>query len=462
MQAISVGLLPLYLKLYDDTSPGYRPGVERFRDLIAAELGKRRLNVVIAPVCRIESEFKAAVESFESQKVSAIVTLHLAYSPSQESIPAITASNLPVIVLDTTPAYDFSPRQSQDEIMYNHGIHGVQDFCNLLLRHGKRFHIEAGHWQQSDVLDRVAKVAQAAALTQAMRTARVGRIGKGFKGMGDFDVPEAVMARVLGITTVPLSPEGFGALAARITDDEIALGLALDRSAYRLDGVTPNAHALAVRVGLAVRHWIAQENLTGFTVNFMEATRAAGVPAMPFLEAGKAMGRGLGYAGEGDVLTAALVGALGSVFPQVTFTEMFCPDWANDTIFLSHMGEMNVNLIDGTPVLVQKSYAFIDSADPVMAVGRFKAGAAVWVNLAPGPCDTFTLILSPVKMLSDDGQDIMADTIHGWMKPGLPVSDFLAAYSRAGGTHHAALVYGDALAVLRAFGDFMGWRIVVL
>ena len=470
IKAISVGLLPLYLKLYDDTSPEHRPGVERFRDTIAAELQKRGLNVVVAPVCRIASEFQAAVQAFEAQHVTAIVTLHLAYSPSQESVPSVAATHLPVIVLDTTPALDFSPRQSPDEIMHNHGIHGVQDFCNLLIRQGKGFQIEAGHWEQSDVLDRVVKCAQAAALAQAMRAARVGRIGNGFKGMGDFDVPEAVLSATIGITTVPITPESFGELAARISDVDIAAEVAFDRAAYTFDGVTPEAHALTARVGLAVRRWIENEHLTGFTVNFMEATRGAGVPAMPFLEASKAMGRGIGYAGEGDVLTAGLVGALGSVYPQVTFTEMFCPDWANDTIFLSHMGEMNINLIEGTPRLRQKVYAFIDSSDPVMAVGRFKAGGAVWVNLAPGPADTFTLILAPVDVLEVTGADAMADSIHGWIKPRRPISDFLAAYSRLGGTHHAAMVYSHGchgredreLAALCAFGDMMGWKTAIL
>jgi len=34
------------------------------------------------------------------------------------------------------------------------------------------------------------------------------------------------------------------------------------------------------------------------------------------------MSRGIGYAGEGDVLTAALTGALLSVYPDTSFTEV--------------------------------------------------------------------------------------------------------------------------------------------
>lgn len=54
----------------------------------------------------------------------------------------------------------------------------------------------------------------------------------------------------------------------------------------------------------------SQQHLTGFTINFEEAGCHKGLPCMPFSEACKAMARGIGYAGEGDVLTAAFVSAL--------------------------------------------------------------------------------------------------------------------------------------------------------
>src|SRR5450759_3038952 len=117
MKPVKVGLLPLYLKLYDDTTPEYRPDVERFRDVIAAQLSQRDLQVITAPVCRMATEFAAAVRSFELAQVDAIITLHLAYSPSEESAPILAATPLPVIVLDTTPTFDFSPTQNPSEVM---------------------------------------------------------------------------------------------------------------------------------------------------------------------------------------------------------------------------------------------------------------------------------------------------------------------------------------------------------
>lgn len=84
------------------------------------------------------------------------------------------------------------------------------------------------------------------------------------------------------------------------------------------------------------------------------------------------------------------------------------------------------------------------------------------MNLAPGPLDTYTLIVAPVRVLDVPGHDAMGDTIHGWMKPGRPIADLLTAYSKLGGTHHAALVYGDITEQLAAFGELLGWKTAVV
>ena len=109
--------------------------------------------------------------------------------------------------------------------------------------------------------------------------------------------------------------------------------------------------------------WMEKEKLAAFTVNFLEIEKDCGLPVMPFLEAGKAMSRGIGYAGEGDILTASLVGALASVYPGTSFTEMFCPDWRDNTVFLSHMGEINVDIAAEKPVLGEKVVAAIKWVD---------------------------------------------------------------------------------------------------
>jgi L-arabinose isomerase len=183
---------------------------------------------------------------------------------------------------------------------------------------------------------------------------------------------------------------------------------------------------------------------------------------MPFLEISQAMSRGTGYAGEGDVITAALVGALASAFSEVTFTEMFCPDWKNNRILLSHMGEANPKLFADAPLLVKSDFPYTDAGSTVIAAGCFKSGEAVMVNLSEQPGGHFKLILSNGHMVEPPGTDNMKGSIRGWFEPDMPLTDYLAAFSRNGGTHHSVLVYGDYSKQITQFGEWMDWEVVVL
>jgi L-arabinose isomerase len=107
---------------------------------------------------------------------------------------------------------------------------------------------------------------------------------------------------------------------------------------------------------------------------------------------------------------------------------------------------------------------FLGSKSPAILTCSVQPGPATFVNLAPGPDDSFSLIVAPVEVL-DEGptlDEAMQNTIRTWVGPALPVAEFLEAYSLAGGTHHSAIVLGehtDALAALAAMIDIPTVRI---
>jgi len=460
MKSVKIGFLPLYLKLYDDTCGFMRERIDSFCTTIIKKLESLGLEVVPAPICRVKSEFDNAMRLFDD--VCALVTLHLAYSPSLECIEALESFQKPIVVMDTTPTYEFSSMTGDEEILYNHGIHGVQDMCSMLKRRGKAFYIEAGHWENSDVLDRVHALCLSAAAADKMKRSRVGIIGEPFEGMGDFFVTPEGLKSTVGADVVMFDMKQVGERSAAITKDDIQKEM--DEDLILFDSLVYNAqaHERTARAGLIVRRWIEENALCAYTLNFANIDRNTGFECVPFVEASKAMYRGIGFAGEGDVLTATLCGALLSVYPETSFTEMFCPDWKNDTIFLSHMGEMNPRCAKGKMKLSKMDYQYTDAASPVVAYGCFKPGKAVLVNLAPIEDNRYTLILSPVSMLDFEGEDRMADSVHGWFKPRVPVDRFLESFSKAGGTHHLVLVYTENIKALEAFGHMMNFHVEVI
>ena len=462
---LKAALLPFYLELYDKYFSGIRPRLENFLDRVAGRLESADMTIIKLPVCRTRSEFEEAVKKAESEKAVAIITLHLAYSPSLEAVDPLVRTPLPVIIMDTTPAYAFGPDQSSDEIMYNHGIHGVQDLCNLLIRHKKYFSLETGHIDHSDIIPRIRRHVQAAGMVFALRHGRTGRIGRAFPGMGDFLVQDEDYSS-LGISVLQTGPEAIAAHLPDENDPRIREELEKDAVRFDMNHIDMHVYRRSVRYGLALRDWVEQEKLSAFTLNFMEVDKKKGLAVMPFLEISKLLAKGIGYAGEGDLLTSSLTGALFSLFREVTFTEMFCPDWKNGIVFLSHMGEMNIHLSAFKPRLITLPWRFSEAYDPVIAAGSFKEGEALVVNLAPVNKNVFRLIVAPVDVLPEGKHSRFSKQVRGWMKPAVSLPEFLKKYSLSGGTHHIALVYTNdrekEMEVISEFGKMMKWEILFL
>ncbi|MDD4102418.1 MAG: hypothetical protein PHU80_07270, partial [Kiritimatiellae bacterium] len=110
------------------------------------------------------------------------------------------------------------------------------------------------------------------------------------------------------------------------------------------------------------------------------------------------------------------------------------------------------------PRVISKPFFLGGSQDPAVLTCAAKPGPAVFVNLAPGPDDSFTLIVVPVEVLPEgDGlAPAMRNVIRVWVRPRVGVAPFLEAYSRAGGTHHSALVLGEHVEAIKAFGRMIG------
>ena len=454
MSSATVGLLPLYLKLYDDRRPEIRGDFQPFLDLVTAGFKNRGVGVVQSGVCRLEPEFAVAVRQFEDAGADIIVTLHLAYSPSLEALGPLAETPLPILMLDTTMDYAFGYHVDPARIMYNHGIHGVQDLASMLRRKGKAFEIVAGHVTESEVLERAAGIARAAYGARLFRATKALRIGESFNGMGDFAIGEVIMHEALGIRVDQVMADVLTKAAKEVSAEDVAEEMERDRQRFTGD-VADDVLERSNRVGLGLRRYLDKGGYSAFSMNFLAFDRSDGpVNTVPFLEASKAMARGIGYAGEGDVLTASLVGALSRAFGKTTFTEIFCPDWKGGALFLSHMGEINPEVAADTPRLCEKDFPWTDALNPAVIACAPAPGPAVLVNLAPGPDDSFGLIVAPVDVLGDTTNPALHDTVRGWIRPRMPLEVFLEQYSCHGGTHHSALVLGERAEAIEAFAAF--------
>lgn len=449
---MKIALLPLYVKLYDEVSPAKHAGAQAFADDVEKTLKKMGFEVVSTPLCRIAEEFQEAVKKFEEEKCELIVTLHAAYSPSLESIGALAGTALPLVVFDTTPDKEFEFAFG-GKLMFNHGIHGVQDMCNLLIRNGKRFLICAGHYEDPACQEKVKKAIFAASMMYHFTHARVGSVGGSFAGMGDFCIPEGEF----NMEVVPYRDEEIYTPG----EEEIEKEIRWEKEHFEIEEALPaDVQYNTVKNGLKLRKWIEKNSLDAFSINFLQCSRAMGFSAVPFCECSKSMARGTGYAGEGDILTALLCGTLLRWNKESTFTEMFCPDWKGNRIFLSHMGEMNLALMDQKPFLSEKKWVFSDAENTAVATGCLRSGRGTLINIAPGANGKYTLITADVLLTAQNDKNLK--DMRGWFVPADNgnIGEFLEEYSKKGGTHHLVLSYDCDVSVLADLACLMGWEFV--
>jgi L-arabinose isomerase len=455
-QVPRVGILPLYIRLYDDRIPEHRGEFDVFLKKVESRLSLAGLEVVRAQVCREKEEFAEAIRKLEQQKVHCLITVHLAYSPSLESLSALLETELPIIVLDTTMDASFSQNVEPSRIMYNHGVHGVMDLTAVLRRNGRLFQIIAGHLDEIGVLERTVAMTRAAVAVHAFRASRALKIGESFKSMGDVAVAPELLRKRFGISIDEVDLEPLAAKIETVSQQEIEEEIARDQEVFLCD-LPRDVHVGSVRVGLGLRRLLEEGHYAAFSLSFLSfQDRKSAASTVPFLEISKAMARGVGYAGEGDMMTASFVGALSQGFGRTTFTEVFCPDWKGDSLFLTHMGEINPEVADERPMMVEQPFPFTEASNPAFLVCSLRPGAAVYVNLAPGPDESFSLLVAPVEVEADATDERWSRTIRGWIRPECGVVDFLEANSKNGGTHHSALVLDQTPEAVSAFAGFLG------
>ncbi len=459
-----IGLLPLYIELYDIYVESIRPRLNMFYETVVKEIEKRDVEVVRSPFCRIENEFKEAVNKFEEEKVDAIITLHMAYSPSLESIDALCNTKLPIIVLDTTETFEFTATQNPDEINYCHGIHGVMDMCSMLKQRRKAFAIAAGHYCFSNCIDRAISYARAAKAANSLLGMRVGVVGEAFRGMGDFAVPYSELSENFGIEAFDVEDAELKAFYDAVTDAEISAEKEENEKLYDFSGeIIEEEYNENIKSCLAVRKYIEENNLSAFSVNFLNFDREEfPLKSMPFIETCKAMDRGIGYAGEGDALTASFTAALLSAYPETSFVEIFCPDWNNNMVFLSHMGEINYRIADAKPCISRAGGKFTQSEFPYVGYTRMKPGNGVYVNISRDS-DGYQMLIAEAEILPIDNDDFK-NSIRGWMRPknSATTSEFLEKLSINGATHHSSFVYGATVLELEYFARLCNMKCVVI
>jgi len=447
-----VGVLALSLELYESLAPGLRQGRERWLRKALLPALKPDVDVIFDGAAFTRQQVDAAVAGLERAGADALLVVLLAYSPSQIALPALRRTHLPIAIWNTQELFAVDRSYDGPTLSANHGVHGTQDLCNVLLRSGVKFAYVTSHINDPAATRDLVDFFTASAAVGRLRKARIGLLGYPFPGMGDFAVDTTHMVASLGCEWVNLPMEEYIQRGAAANRAAVSRLVQTYRRMYEVaSDVVPDDLEATARVEIAMRGMVEHYKLDAITYQFMALGADERTPTVPFVAASRLMAEGIGFGGEGDLIAAAGTSLLHWLAPPASFTEIFTIDFAGNSVLVSHMGEANVAMArKGRKVaLVARQSPITRTQKGQLAlVTVFDPGPATLMALTLGPNGRWRIIAAPVTIV-DFGPLPTLQVPHCKLSPAGDVRDFLTAYATSGGPHHSALCFGDATRRLR-------------
>jgi L-arabinose isomerase len=431
------------IELYD-LWPELKPKMAEFGEELARTIAPFA-EVVFPGVCNTRAQVDQAVATFEAEGVDLIVAVLFTYAPSHISLPALIHTPLPILVWNTQRLYAVTKEVTGENTTENHGMHGVQDLCNVLLRAGREFHLVTGHYQDQDTLAEIKAWCDAAHAVRYLRQMRIGLMGYPMEGMGDFGIDQTALLAQVGVEVQQIAMKTVAEQAQAAPQDQVAQQMAHDRQEFAVaDDVTDDQHEASSRIEWALRRILHEQGLHGFAAHFIAVSQEGWLDTLPFLAAAKLLGEGYGFGGEGDVTSAAAVAMMAELAGAANFTETFTMDFAGNAMLMMHMGEGNWKMArrDEPVHMLPSTLGLFDlRVDPLLLAFSLEPGVATLVNLTTAADGRLKFIVSEGQVVDFPYVPALARP-HYKFKPNGDLEDFLTRLSLEGASHHHALVYG--------------------
>ena len=396
---------------------------------------------------------------FEASGKDLIMVVLLTYAPSHIALPALLRTRLPILIFNTQQMEAVTAQTRSMDTTKNHGMHGVQDLANVLLRGKREFHLVTGHYRDPRALAEVRSWCDAARLVRALRGMRIGLLGYAMEGMGDFGLDETAFLAQTGVEVHHLAMKELAGLAKSAPSEAISAQMAEDQRLFQFqEGISAAEHEASSRLEYALRETLKAHGMHGFASHFMAVGDEGILDTLPFLAASKLLGEGYGFGGEGDVTSAAACALMIELAGAANFTEMFSMDFGGNAALMMHMGEGNWRMArrDEPIHLMRSTLGLVDlRVAPLLLAFSLQPGEATLLSLTTLADGRLKFVVAE-GAVADFGYVPDLGRPHYKFRPDGDLADFLTRFSLEGGSHHQALAYGRWAGTLEKLARLLG------
>ncbi len=428
-----------------------RQVAENSRAITAGLAASLPLPVVFKPVLTTPDAIRALLlEANSAPNCAGLVLWMHTFSPSKMWIGGLSMLRKPFLHLHTQFNRDL-PWSSidMDFMNLNQSAHGDREagFIHTRMRLGRK--VVVGHWQDPEVLERMAAWCRAARAWHDWQGAKFVRFGDNMRQVAVTEGDKVSAEMRFGFS---VNGHGVGDLTARfasISDAQVEALCAQYADTCALapelgvQGERRGSLREAARIELVLRGFLVDGGFSGFTTTFEDLH---GLRQLPGIAVQRLMADGYGFGAEGDWKTAALLRAMKVMASDLGGKTSFMEDYTyhlepgNHLVLGSHMLEVCPSIASAKPTCEIHPLGIGGREDPVRLVFDAPAGPAINATLVDLG-NRFRLLVNEVDAI-----------VPPRPLPNLPVAravwkcrpDFktaCAAWIHAGGAHHTGYSY---------------------
>ncbi|MBI1782665.1 MAG: L-arabinose isomerase [Sphingobacteriales bacterium] len=428
------------------------------------------VNIIFKPTVKSTEEIYAVcAEANHNKKCIGIIAWMHTFSPAKMWINGLKILHKPLLHLHTQYNRDIPWSDIDMDFMnLNQSAHGDREFGFIMSRMRINRKVVVGHWQDPVVIEHINNWSRAAAGWNDWQGAKFVRFGDNMRyvAVTDGDKVEAEMKFGYSVNT-----HGIGDLVKAINEVSDA---AVDKltaeyfdtynvaDSLKKDGKQYESLKDAARIELGLQSFLENGNFKGFSDTFEDLH---GMIQLPGIAAQRLMGKGYGFAGEGDWKTAALVRAMkvmgtglkgGNSFME-DYTYHFDPN--NSLVLGAHMLEICESIASEKPSCEIHPLGIGSKADPVRLVFNAADGPAINASVIDMG-NRFRLLVNEVMAVNPIQSLPKLPVARVLWKPYPNMQDGCAAWILAGGAHHTCYSQNLTSEHMEDFADMAGIEFV--
>jgi L-arabinose isomerase len=404
------------------------------------------VNVVFKPTVKSSEEIYAiCAEANAATNCIGIITWMHTFSPAKMWIRGLGILHKPLLHLHTQFNRDIPWGEIDMDFMnLNQSAHGDREFGFIMSRMKLKRKVVVGHWQDPNVLDRINTWSRAAAGWNDSQGARIVRFGDNMRyvAVTDGDKVEAEMKFGYSVNT-----HGIGDLVKVINEVSDADVDKLTQEYFdtynvvaslKKDGKQYQSLRDAAKIERGMQYFLEHGNYKGYSDTFEDLH---GMKQLPGIASQRLMGKGYGFAGEGDWKTAALVRTMKVMGTGLKGGNSFMEDYTyhfdpkNPLVLGSHMLEICESIADGKANCEIHPLGIGGKEDPVRLVFNVAAGPALNASVVDMG-NRFRMLVNEVEAVAPVAELPELPVARVLWKPYPNMNDGCAAWILAGGAHH--------------------------